>query len=309
MFAEQPLQGNLLSVLHEAGGVLERVARRFLQPESSALLSADAPGVSYRHRIFTVASEIPFVGHPCLGAAAAHARRTGVRAGTFVQQTRFGRHELDVEMADGLGPVTLHQDPATFGPVVDPGPILEALGLDATASLPGLRAQIVSTGLPALIIPVELEPLRHARFNRSKLTAALQGLPTPGSLNCHLVAPAGADTWRARSFALDPSVGEDPATGSAVGPFGADLRQHRGEESLVVDQGTEMGSPSRLYVDTTRGIAVMGAVRVVSTGTYNLPVEVASPRSAAQPAAPTASSRVAMSWMVSCAEATLMTRS
>jgi trans-2,3-dihydro-3-hydroxyanthranilate isomerase len=277
VFAEQPLQGNLLPVLHEAdgvaGGVLERVARRFLQPETSALLSADGPGVSYRHRIFTVASEIPFAGHPSLGAAAAHAHRSGVRSGTFVQQTLSGRQELDVELADCLGRVTLHQDPATFGPVIDPGPILEALGLDATASLPGLPAQIVSTGLPALIIPVEVEALRHARFNRSKLTSALQGLPGPGSLNCYLVAPAGTDTWRARSFALDLSVGEDPATGSAAGPFGAYLRQHRGEESLVVDQGSEMGSPSRLYVDTTVGIAVAGAVRVVSTGTYHLPGE------------------------------------
>ena len=90
----------------------------------------------------------------------------------------------------------------------------------------------------------------------------------PAGWNCQITTGNAFKAWgaKAKGFVLVP-------TGSAAGPFGAYLRQHRGEESLVVDQGSDMGSPSRLYVDTTVGIAVAGAVRVVSTGTYHLPGE------------------------------------
>jgi predicted PhzF superfamily epimerase YddE/YHI9 len=65
--------------------------------------------------------------------------------------------------------------------------------------------------------------------------------------------------------------GEDPATGSAAGPPGAYLRERRGLQRLVVDQGVEMGEPSRLLVDTSDGMRVEASVHISGTGTVRLP--------------------------------------
>jgi trans-2,3-dihydro-3-hydroxyanthranilate isomerase len=280
VFAEGPLAGNLLPVIHDADGVddtvLARIARRFLQPETSFLQRPTDPAATYRHRIYAVAGELPFAGHPSLGAAAAHAHRLGLATATIIQQTPSGTQRLDVELEGVLGRVTLEQNPAEFGEPVDPGPILESMGLQPGDAHPDLPAQVGSTGLPALLLPVRtVAAVSAARPDHAALHAALSRIADPESLNNYLVAEERPGRWRARSFSLDLTGGEDPATGSAAGPFGAYLKQHRGETTIVIDQGVEMGSPSRLYVDTTDGISVSGHVRITGTGFHDVPAAIA----------------------------------
>ena len=71
-------------------------------------------------------------------------------------------------------------------------------------------------------------------------------------------------------FAVDMPDGEDPATGSAAGPFGAWLSEHLGVVHVDVDQAVEIGAHSRLTVDTTSGIVVSGGTRIVGTGTFEV---------------------------------------
>ncbi|HTX55050.1 MAG TPA: PhzF family phenazine biosynthesis protein, partial [Candidatus Baltobacteraceae bacterium] len=60
-------------------------------------------------------------------------------------------------------------------------------------------------------------------------------------------------------FAPGAGVPEDPATGSAAGPLGAYLAAHgvlpRDRASFEVEQGVEMGRPSRMWVEVTRDAA------------------------------------------------------
>jgi len=100
----------------------------------------------------------------------------------------------------------------------------------------------------------------------------LDGMVTdPTALNCYLVAERSPGHWEARSFALDTVGGEDPATGSAAGPLGAYLRERRGLHQLDIDQGVDMGEPSRLHVDTTDGVRVEGPIHLSGTGNLFLP--------------------------------------
>jgi predicted PhzF superfamily epimerase YddE/YHI9 len=85
------------------------------------------------------------------------------------------------------------------------------------------------------------------------------------------VAQTAPGEWQARSFANDETIGEDPATGSAVGAFGAYLQATTGERVFRVRQGVEMRCPSELLVDTRDGIAVTGRVHIVGEGTLFLP--------------------------------------
>ncbi len=277
VFAVHPLEGNLLPVVHDADDVTDatmaRFARRMRQSETSFVQTATSSSADYRHRIFTVAAELPFAGHPSLGAAAAICHRRGLGELEVVQQTGSGEQRLVVRLDGGSGTASIWQDEPVFGDVLDTSGVLEALGVDSAASDPTLPAQIVSTGLPALLIPLrDPAALIPAVFSAPRLAAALDGMVADSqALNCYLVSEHSPGHWVARSFALDTVGGEDPATGSAAGPLGAYLRERRGLQSLVVDQGVEMGEPSRLLVDTSDGVRVEGAVHISGTGTVSLP--------------------------------------
>lgn len=277
VFAVHPMEGNFLPVVHDADRLsdetMARFARRMRQSETSFVQTATSGSADYRHRIFTVAAELPFAGHPSLGTAAAFCHRRGIHQGEVLQQTATGEQRLEVTLDGDSGSVALWQDDPVFEQPVDATEVLDALGVDRRAIAPGLPAQVVSTGLPALIIPLRnRDVLGAASFSGPRLAEALDGLvAVPGTLNCYLVAERSEGHWAARSFALDTVGGEDPATGSAAGPLGAYLRERRGLERLVVDQGVEMGEPSRLEVDVTEGIRVEGSVHIRGTGEVLLP--------------------------------------
>ena len=99
---------------------------------------------------------------------------------------------------------------------------------------------------------------------------ALAAIGEPDRLTCYFVAEVDATTWRARSLALDLVGWEDPATGSAAGPFGGWLAGLGGPSRITVLQGVEMGDPSRIDVDTGDGIVISGQVLVRATGTIEL---------------------------------------
>ena len=62
------------------------------------------------------------------------------------------------------------------------------------------------------------------------------------------------------------------ATGSAAGPLVAYLQDCFDVDSIVVEQGVEMGRPSRIEARMEGGHPrVSGAVAVVATGTVDLP--------------------------------------
>jgi trans-2,3-dihydro-3-hydroxyanthranilate isomerase len=276
VFAERPLGGNLLPVLTDADDVddltMAAVARRFQQSETSFVQSADDGLSDYRHRIFMVTGEIPFAGHPSLGTAAVIAHRAGARSVSFLQQTGVGRQRLDVVLDGPVGRVTLTQNPAEFGPLVDAAPVLDALGIDPAAGRADLPTQIVSTGLPTMIVPLAgVDVLAGAVVDRDRLRVALEAVAGAGATTVYVVAEAGAGRWRARAFAPAVPTGEDAATGSAAGPFGAYLERHTGAGSVAIDQGVEMGSPSLLEVDVTSGVRVTGGVRIVGTGVHEVP--------------------------------------
>lgn len=278
VFAQAPLEGNLLPVLTGADDVstdvMAAVARRFQQSETSFVQEATDAGADYRHRIFTIAGEIPFAGHPSLGTAAVVAHRRAAADAALVQQTISGLQRLRVRLDGTTAQVDLEQNPVAFGATPDVSGVLAALGLDASARHAELPAQIVSTGLPALVVPLtDLDALASIELDRPALRAAVAALDSSPMLNVYLVVETGPGHWRARMMSADLPAGEDPATGSAAGPFGAYADRHLGTPSISIDQGVEMGSPSHLLVDVNDGVVVSGNVRIIGAGRHEVPVD------------------------------------
>jgi len=282
VFTDRPFAGNPLCVVPDGAGLstdqMQAIAREMNLSETTFVLPPTDPRAAYWMRIFTPAKEIPFAGHPSVGTAYVMAC-----AGRFplqepvtriFQQVGIGTLPLDIEVADGKpGRVVMTQGAPLFGPVLrDLTPVAEAVGLDALAlARTSLPVQVVSTGLGHLMVPLpDLQSMGRLRPNPAALDALLSGCGALGFFAFCLQTTTGDAFVHARMFAPGAGVPEDPATGSAAGPLGAYLAVHgvlpRERESFVIEQGIEMGRPSRIWVEVGRDAAGMpNMIRVGGT--------------------------------------------
>ena len=146
--------------------------------------------------------------------------------------------------------------------VPDPAALGEALGGTSETVLSGPAPQVVSTALPQLMIPIrsltELQELPSGGAG-GKLVDLLRGVGTDCAMCYATETVDSTATVHCRMFAPGLGVPEDPATGSAAGALGAYLvwhnivRPHDGVASVVVEQGLEIGRPSRINVEVAVG--------------------------------------------------------
>jgi trans-2,3-dihydro-3-hydroxyanthranilate isomerase len=274
VFTDTPLEGNPLAVVHDADGLddatMLRFARETRLSETTFVQSPSAAGADYRNRIWTIAGEIPFAGHPSLGTAVAVARLRNQREAGYVQQTGAGLQPIDVRLDGDRAFASMLQGPAVFGRDLDASRALAAVGLAELDADPGLPPQLVSTGLPTLIVPVaSATAVSRAAPDHEAVDALLRDTEAD---SFYLVAydPANGRA-HARMFTDSAGVGEDPATGSAAGPLCAYLAERAGCTRVEIAQGVEMGRPSRLFAELEgERVRVGGAVVAIIDGTVVL---------------------------------------
>jgi trans-2,3-dihydro-3-hydroxyanthranilate isomerase len=253
VFTDRPFTGNSLAVVYGADGLareqMQALAREFHLAETVFVLPPTEPGATYRARIFTPETELPFAGHPSVGVAVTLMRRGEIPAGLVHQECGAG--VLPIEVTAG-GRATLTGGTPTLGPELDPAPLLAAVGL-APTDHSGPSPRRAGCGLEFHFLPVRPDAVVRARV----------GGPTDGSGDICVFA---WDPERRRShtrvFVPGMGVPEDPATGSAALGFGvwlvaSGLLPGDGESSYVVSQGRELHRPSTLECTVT---AVGGAV-------------------------------------------------
>jgi trans-2,3-dihydro-3-hydroxyanthranilate isomerase len=239
-------------------------ARETRLAETTFVQTATEAGADYRNRIWTVAGEVPFAGHPSLGTAVAVAEAKGKPEASYVQQTVAGLQPVEVRKTGDSWTASMLQGPATFGAEADPFHVMAAAGL-----LPGdahreLRPQTVSTGLPTLVALVGAEEAIASAAPDFALVAAL--LDRAEAVNLYLAWHGGGGAVRARMFTQMVEGGEDPATGSAAGPLCAYLHARGITARVDISQGVEMGRPSRLVAEIDGDLVRVsgGVVRVIS---------------------------------------------
>jgi trans-2,3-dihydro-3-hydroxyanthranilate isomerase len=247
-------------------------ARETRLSETTFIQSATASGADYRNRIWTVVEELPFAGHPSLGTAVAVAHASGKTGEIgYVQQTAAGLQPIAVSVNGTHATASMLQEPPVFGDELDPAEAFRPLGLPpaATASTQ-LPPQIVSTGLAHLMLPVR-SPEDLSRIVPD-YTAIYQVVAPHGAIGVYAAyCDLAAGTARARYFARDPGIGEDPATGSAAGPLSAYLLRHARLRAVEITQGVQMGRPSRLRAESVEDrVRVSGDVVILIDGTVRL---------------------------------------
>jgi trans-2,3-dihydro-3-hydroxyanthranilate isomerase len=278
VFTDRPFAGNPLAVVLGAealaGDQMQALAREFNLSETVFVLPATGEA-TYRARIFTPEAELPFAGHPSVGAAVTAVRRGLAAPGRLVQECGAGL--LTVEVTEN-GAATLTGGSPTLSQDLDPGPLLALVGLTA-ADYAGEQAapRRAGCGLDFVFLPVRRSALTRTTGADPAIAAKI-GVPQISVF----AWDAGASSAHARVFCPGVAVPEDPATGSAalglgVWLTGAGWLPPAGTSSYTVHQGVEMGRPSVLQCTVT---ADRGRVSAATVAGHVVPIargEIAVP--------------------------------
>ena len=285
VFTERLFGGNQLAVFPDGRGLstetMQAIAKEMNFSETTFVLPPEAPGTDFRLRIFTPGSELPMAGHPTIGSTFALAR-TGALAP--------GRESLVFGLGVGPTPVTMtwkEQDltfawmtqllPTFSEPLANRAGAAAALGLqDSAVGGTGLPVQVVSCGLPYLLVPLAT---RRAVDNAILNSDALGTLLHQAGVDANGIflfstergstgsPPADRATAYSRMFAPGVGVFEDPATGSASGPLGCYLVRHKivpaaKAGAMLSLQGVKMGRPSHVHISIGADGTDIKSVRV-----------------------------------------------
>jgi trans-2,3-dihydro-3-hydroxyanthranilate isomerase len=295
VFTNRPLEGNPLAVFPDARGLsdnlMQRIAREFNLSETVFVLPPDEPQNTRCLRIFTPKAELPFAGHPTVGAAYVLAALgeiplTGAET-RIVFEEAVGPVPVLIRCEEGR-PVFTQLSAAKLpeqGPTPpDAAELAEMLSLapDDVLSQGEDYPQGFSCGGPFLFIPLRSrDALRRARLRIDIWEEVLLGgWAREVFLFCREPELPGSHI-RARMFAAELGIGEDPATGGAVSALGGYLGirapESDGTLAWVIEQGFEMGRPSLLHLEVDKQGGEITAVRVggntvlVSEGTMAIP--------------------------------------
>ncbi|MGH3414759.1 MAG: PhzF family phenazine biosynthesis protein [Marmoricola sp.] len=276
VFAERPFRGNQLAVVHGAGDLsdaqLLALAREFGFSETT--FPTPVGPDRYRVRIFTVAGEIPFAGHPTLGTAWV-LRERGLLATTTDPVQECGAGEIRVGFTvDAVELTAVRRDLAPVDPVVA-NVLLAELGL-AGQRLHG-EAWCAGTGLSFVHLRVPPPAVRLARPARLRLAEHEISCRDPLE-GVNVYAVEGPGEVHARVFVPDVGTGEDAATGSAATGLGLVLRRTGalGEDGgYRIRQGAELGRASvlhgRVHADDETRVSVAGGVHAIASGRIAVP--------------------------------------
>src|SRR6202030_1803657 len=272
VFTQTPLTGNPLAIFTDARGLsddeLQTLAREMNLSETTFIFPRDPDTEAQegkKVRIFTVAEELPFAGHPTLGTALhLYARAAPVseqsteitldlKAGKIPVRFTANSKSAGRKRADGQVFGEMRQRDPEFGVTFSREEIARVIGIAADEIPAEWPVQVVSTGLPFAIVGIRnQETLTNLKFDNAK---AADFLKNSEAKFFYFLCPQrreGRLEAKARMFSYG---GEDPATGSAAGCAASWMVQHevaKSDEQVVIRQGIECRRPSEIHVRATR---------------------------------------------------------
>jgi PhzF family phenazine biosynthesis protein len=255
VFSSVPFGGNPLAVVVDAEGLstdeMRTITRWMNLSETVFLLPPTHPEADYRARIFTLAHELPFAGHPTLGAC--H---------TWLATGGTPRARDRVVQECGAGPIEIQRSGGQLAfaapPLLRSGPVNAELREQLTDVL-GLGAEDVvdcrwiDNGpgwVGVLLEDADAVLAVDADFTRYTGT---------GSLDIGLVGPhpqGSEHAFEVRALFSDDlgAQREDPATGSLNASVGQWLLETgRATSPYVARQGTRLGRHGRVHVERDGG--------------------------------------------------------
>jgi len=292
VFTDRAFGGNQLAVFTDGQGVppelMQQLAKEFNFSEITFVLPPKNPDNDFWVRIFTPAAEMDMAGHPTVGTAFVLAREglidTSGDETRIVFEEGVGDIPVAVQWEDGA-PTTIWmtQPLPQFGPYYpDRAAIADMLSLEASDIAADLPLEVVSCGVPLLFVPLkDLRAIRNLKFRQDVWKRTLKGSDAELVFVFTQETEREGSTVHSRMFAPSLNIPEDPATGAASGPLGCYLVRHGlvgpdGAQSIVSEQGFEMGRPSIIHIqidhagEAITGVRIGGQTVYVGQGTIQL---------------------------------------
>mgnify|MGYP006143830287 CR=1 FL=1 len=251
---------------------LQKVAREMNLSETTFVYPSTSSKADFDVRIFTPKREIPFAGHPTLGTAYVLRKYCAVKSNPL--RLNFKTEVIPVWI-EGNKSFMQHPPAQILNELNRSEKIAKSLGLSFNDLDQNLPFRVVSTGFPALLVPLtSLSSLNKVSINTQILSEVL------GPLGIDMIYPFSRvtldpeNTVHVRAFAPGLGIPEDPATGSVAGAMGAYWASIYDEDEIkmVIEQGYAMQRPSLIYVEVskTHKIRVGGQCHPVFTGSMKL---------------------------------------
>jgi len=275
VFSKIPFSGNGLTVFPESSGLsiqmMQRITQEMRQFES-IFLHVEPASSLVKASIFTMEEELDFAGHPVLGAACVlHEQMAENRQqAQWLFHLKAGTVSVTTQRQEDWYTATMDQGIPIFGAVASEEmhqQVLNALSLSANALYSNMPMQMVSTGLPYLLVILKND-LEKAQIIHPDFEGLLAQLGAKFVYVFHLPTMEGR-TWDNKGRV------EDIATGSAAGPLGAYLVKYGLAQigtKIILHQGSFVGRPSQITVQVTgtsqeiTSVQVSGDVAMVAHG-------------------------------------------
>lgn len=247
VFGATPFTGNPLAVVSAAEGLstaeMQAMTRWLNLSETAFLLPPTTAEADYRVRIFTLAQELPFAGHPTLGTAHVWLETGGQarREGEIIQECGVGLVKL--QQQDGrlafAAPTLRRSGPLNKEEIAEVAGILRIPSEKIQAAVwadngPGW----IAVRLAAAEDVLALDP---DRYYPRRIDIGVVGPHAPGHET--------AFELRAFFYNAQGALIEDPVTGSLNASVGQWLfADGLACGSYLAAQGTKLGRKGRIYV-------------------------------------------------------------
>ncbi len=296
VFTETKMAGNPLAVMYDADGLdqvtMQAIAREMNLSETVFVNRSGNPAHAASLRIFTPSGELPFAGHPTVGAAIAIAERNRNEGDddidmVCVLEEKVGPVRCAVKMRAGAVSFAEFDLPRKSSRVtlpLDHAALADALGVsEGHLGFENHVPSIWTAGVPFLLVPLHnIAAISETDFDANlwlRTAPLVEGRLTAAYIYCRGGVNHAAK-FHARMFSPEMGISEDPATGSAAAALSGAIHHFDGltdgHYPLLIEQGVEMERPSHIHLrmdikDNEIARARIGghAVRVAS-GTFEI---------------------------------------
>ena len=259
VFAENKYEGNQLAVCIPEGKIVEQkemqqIAKEINFSETTFIMSGLQHNGGYDVKIFTPDSEIPFAGHPTIGTA------------YIIRRFLEGNDDKEIKLNLKVGQIPvafkeqyawMTQNEPSFGAEIDVNTIAKILQIDTVDVNIDFPIQVVSTGLPSIIVNLKtLDAVKRCKINHRLYDEILEEIGNANILVFTTETVNPENDLHARVFMFTSGHLEDPATGSANGNLAGYLLKYNffnsNEINYNVEQGYSIGRPSLLKVNAQK---------------------------------------------------------
>lgn len=267
-FSEQAFGGNPAGVVLKGGNLsqedMQKIAKEMNLSET--VFVGEIQGDTFTIRFFTPLCEVDLCGHGTIATFHTLCEKNYIKPiengiKTVYQDTKAGKLGIDLSFVDSkIDAVFMEQGkPEEIGKLNELKELCNSLNIaekDIGVLDEFLHPQIISTGLPDIILPIkEKKTLDNLNVNMEALSNLSKDLGVIGLHAFHL-PNMNSEIVYTRNFAPLVGIQEEAATGTSNGALIYYLKKNNllKGDTIISNQGASMNRPSRIHckIDTSK---------------------------------------------------------